>query len=354
MEPRATDNSMIKLREWFSKTLFMNGLPLGEGDMRALALSSYRDREVFKALSNHPGSSDKSLNFERLFKLLCKLGKHVAKCKHLINATIGLHSYLARGFRIEVISSSPEKRTNLVPRTSKIENISNRVFKPEERNMFLQKLSQTCSSKELDLKLAKEAAKGKTRVHCELLVLDHFEQTNGRFLFEQDRYIGCSKPACYLCYLFISCHPRRYARPPSHQKLYMNWRLPDIYGNQPSAGIRFNQQCEILNHMIQTVRRDLRQDITTRGGQRRYCPDSTAGGTSTIVDIDCDLNLSGSNNLSLEELLGELKMTDHSYRSPQSPSIGPGPSIHDTSLPSTCEVTENESDDVSDDGGVDI
>jgi hypothetical protein len=344
---------MIKLCAWFSENLSRKGIPLDETDMPALALSSYRDREVFKALGNHTGNSDKVSTFERLFKLLYKLGKHVAESKHLIQATIGLHSELARGLRVETISASIEKQINLVARTCNLDDMSKRIFKDENRNIFLKKLSQLHSTTELDRLLSKRALNGKTRVHCELLVLDHFEQTGGRFLFDQDRYIGCSKPACYLCHLFISCHPRGYAKPPSHQKLYMNWRLPDVHSNQSKAGIRYNDQRGILADMIRTVRRDLEQDITARVGQRMYCPDSTAGGTSTIVDIDCDLNLSNT-SLSLEEMLGELKVRGNSSHSSQSQFVAPSLSFRDMPSPSTYKRTEIESDDDSSDGGIEI
>lgn len=322
--------------------------------MPALALSSYSDREVFNALHNHPGSVEHSRNFERLFKLLFKLGKHVAQCKRLILATIGLRSELARGLRIETISGSPEKRINLVERKCNIQNISNRMpFEPAKREMFLRQLQQIYSGVELDRVLSRDLCKSKTRVHAELLVLDHFEQTRGRFLFEQDRYIGCSKPACYLCHLFISCHPGRYASPASHQKLYMAWRLPDVHASGSNAAIRFQDQHNILSRMTETVRMSLQNDIATSAGRRMNHADSTAGGTSTIIDIESDL-ISSTANLSIEEFIETLDLQCKAAPNSRASVVDPVfPPLSNSSSASEGSA-EAESDDDSPIGGVKV
>ncbi|KAJ6024630.1 hypothetical protein N7540_005427 [Penicillium herquei] len=302
------DKSIIRLRNWFAANLSKDGIPLQECDMPDLAFNSYKDRETFKALHIHPGNLDQSRKHERLFKLLFKLGKHVAQCKRLIEATIGLHSELSRGFLIKTISGSPEKPITLVARTCKIQEISNRMFSESgKREIFLQQLQKIYSGPELDRVLSKDHCKRRTRVHAELLVLDYFEQMGGRFPFEQDRYIGCSKPACYLCYLFISFHPGGYTGPPSHQKLYLNWRIPDIRANSLNAAIRFQHQIDILPRMIDTVRLDLKNDIALKVGRRNGYADSTAGGFSTIIDIPSDPS-SSANDISLSELLRILQI----------------------------------------------
>ncbi|CAG8095737.1 unnamed protein product [Penicillium olsonii] len=323
LPPRADQDSTINLRNWVATHLSKSNMQLQESDMPSLALSSYRDREVFNALHHTIGSLELSLNFERLHKLLYKLGKHVAQCKRLIEATIRLRLELSRGLRIETIGGSWENRIPLLARTCNIQNISHRIFSdPAKQDIFLRQLQQIYSEKELDRVLSKDLCKGKTRVHAELLVLDHFEQTGGRFLDERDRYIGCSKPACYLCHLFISCHPRGYASPPSHQKLYLNWRLPDIRTDEQNAATRFQHQQGVLFRMIDTVRRDLTNDIAARVGKRMGFADSTAGGTSTIIDIETDLSSSIA-SLSLDELLKTLDRQDGAGRGPREPHMDP-------------------------------
>ncbi|CAG7924827.1 unnamed protein product [Penicillium olsonii] len=353
LPPRADQDSIINLRNWVATHLSKSNMQLQESDMPSLALSSYRDREVFKALHHTTGSLELSRNFERLHKLLYKLGKHVAQCKRLIEATIRLRLELSRGLRIETIGGSWENRIPLLARTCNIQSISHRIFSdPAKQDIFLRQLQQIYSEKELDRVLSKDLSKGKTRVHAELLVLDHFEQTGGRFLDERDRYIGCSKPACYLCHLFISCHPRGYASPPSHQKLYLNWRLPDVRTDEQNAATRFQHQQGVMFRMIDTVRRDLTNDIAARVGKRMGFADSTAGGTSTVIDIGTDLSPSMA-SLSLDELLKTLDRQDGAGRGPREPHMDPKFNPCGVPLfPSETSV-EAESDDSST-GGVGI
>ncbi|KAJ5496812.1 hypothetical protein N7463_008799 [Penicillium fimorum] len=354
-EPGLKDHgSIIKLRDWFSAHLLKEGIQLQECDMPSLALSSYKDRELFRALHHTPESLEQCRKFERLHKLLYKLGKHVAQCKRLVESTIGLRLSLSRGLRIETIGGSQESRITLLERTCTIQKISNRMFSdPTKRNMFLRQLQQIYPGKELDRVLSKHVFQGKTRVHAELLVLDHFEQTGGRFLNERDKYIGCSKPACYLCHLFISCHPGRYATPPSHQKLYMNWRLPDICANERNVGIRIQHQQDVLSRMIDTVRRDLKNDIATGVGKRMAFPDSTAGGSSTIFEIDSDLGPSMA-ALSLDGLRKKLDHQHEAVRGFQESHIDSRVNSWGIPLISNEGSEEAGSDDDSTTGGVEV
>ncbi|KAJ5436244.1 hypothetical protein N7445_007129 [Penicillium cf. griseofulvum] len=355
-EPGLKDHdSIINLRNWIATHLSKNSMQLQESDMPSLAFSSYRDRKVFKALNHTTGSVEQSRNFERLHKLLYKLGKHVSQCKRLIEATIRLRLELSRGWRIEPIGRSRENRIPLLARTCNIQNISHRIFSdPAKQDIFLRQLQQIYSEKELDRVLSKDLCKGKTRVHAELLVLDHFEQTGGRFLDERDRYIGCSKPACYLCHLFISCHPGGYASPPSHQKLYLNWRFPDICTDEQNAATRYQHQQSVLARMIETVRRDLTNDIATSVGKRMSFADSTAGGTSTIIDIETDL-ITSMAGLSLDELRKMLDRQDGAGRGPREHHMGPKSNPWGVPyLPSKTSVEAESDGDDSATGGVGI
>ncbi|KAF4626908.1 hypothetical protein G7Y89_g11247 [Cudoniella acicularis] len=65
------------------------------------------------------------------------------------------------------------------------------------------------------------------RVHAELNLLEYFHMNRLPFV-DDDRFIGCSKPACYCCYHYISLHPGGFVRPSSHGIRYLNWRPPDL------------------------------------------------------------------------------------------------------------------------------
>ena len=82
----------------------------------------------------------------------------------------------------------------------------------------------------------------KPRVHAEVQILDFFH--NKELKFEgSDKFVACSKPACYCCSLYFHHHPLRPVMPASHEKIYKNWKLPDwVTGD--------NTQRDILNRMI--------------------------------------------------------------------------------------------------------
>ncbi|KAF7881627.1 uncharacterized protein EAF02_006315 [Botrytis sinoallii] len=65
------------------------------------------------------------------------------------------------------------------------------------------------------------------KIHAELLLLQHFHSRNLHFV-DKDRYIACSKPACYCCYHHIRVHPGKFVVPGSHCNHYLNWRAPDV------------------------------------------------------------------------------------------------------------------------------
>lgn len=65
-----------------------------------------------------------------------------------------------------------------------------------------------------------------TRVHAELQIADCFSRRKFDFV-GGDKFIGCSKPACYFCYNWLSNHRHRYVLPATHQKIIPGCRGPD-------------------------------------------------------------------------------------------------------------------------------
>jgi hypothetical protein len=62
-----------------------------------------------------------------------------------------------------------------------------------------------------------------TRVHAELLLVDLFCRKSFDFV-DNDKYIGCSKGACYFCYSWISMHHKNFVLPPCHNKVILGCR----------------------------------------------------------------------------------------------------------------------------------
>jgi hypothetical protein len=125
------------------------------------------------------------------------------------------------------------------------------------------------------------------RVHAELIILEKFYDGQLEFV-DRDRYIGCSKPACYCCYYYICAHPGNFVRPACHNNIYLNWRPPDI-GDDP-AGWRLKRRKEVLNDLLKKIRWDALEHIRTRRGRSYWQPDSTTGITASVGLLDLSLS----------------------------------------------------------------
>ena len=261
-----------------------------EDELQALVRECYEQRKTssFETLRHCAGQGEtRRLEFEQLYKLLCKLGKPVHVTKKLIEAAVLLSQDFADGFQIKLLPSSKEQKLPLKLKEATIESTLGRMYSnTEEKDRFMARLRFIWDSSELS-ELLKKQHSTKTRVHAELLLIDHFEKFGCNFLGGDDKYIGCSKPACYMCYAYITMHPGRYAVPPSHQKLYVGWRLPDNYSTDPNSDRRQASQEKMLLRLIDKVREDIVTDIESRTSRLLYHADSTTGMSSISKTIPC-------------------------------------------------------------------
>ena len=226
--------------------------------------------------------------FERLYKLLGKLGKPLKSSKTLTEAATKLAQDFAQGFTVKTVRSSVLQQ---LPFRSKkeatIESIVHRMFSDSSKKTeFMDRLRSLVSleGEKIDSFLQRERAT-ETRVHAELLLIDHFERNSCNFLGQDDKYIGCSKPACYLCHMYIAQHPSRYTIPASHNKVYVCWRPPDVYVRESGASGLLRVQERILLRMIDLVRKDLTSEIKSRNMRLPYHTDSTTGITTTLESM---------------------------------------------------------------------
>ncbi|KAI1334505.1 hypothetical protein F5Y15DRAFT_287442 [Xylariaceae sp. FL0016] len=91
-----------------------------------------------------------------------------------------------------------------------------------------------------------------TRVHAELQLADRFSRDNLEFV-GRDKYVGCSKPACYFCYNWLSTHQKRFVPPATHHKIIPHCRAPDDNLNDNGRAI--------LRDMYEKMSRRVGQDI---------------------------------------------------------------------------------------------
>jgi hypothetical protein len=118
----------------------------------------------------------------------------------------------------------------------------------------------------------------KPRVHAELILLEYFYKRQVPFV-DNDRFIACSKPACYCCYHYIRAHPGDFVHPACHAVRYLNWRAPGLINETNTQEKK--QQLDVLNKVIVRIRHDALRQIEQRRGPSPWHPDSTTGITSS-------------------------------------------------------------------------
>jgi hypothetical protein len=145
----------------------------------------------------------------------------------------------------------------------------------------------------------------KPRVHAELMLLEHFYRNSLDFA-ENDRYIGCSKPACYCCSLYFRSHPDQFVEPASHQKIYLNWMPPTSNWDVPESDSGFaNHERYMLNKMVESIRSKTIDQIKNQTGRRQKHFDSVTGDTSSAIRLLEGLRLSqDQDTYSTEDGLG--------------------------------------------------
>jgi hypothetical protein len=252
-----------------------------------------RHTQFLKTITFFAGQGrTRAQEFERLYKLLGKLGRPIKSSTTLIEGAMKLSQDLVQGFTVQTIS--PSKLIPLPFRSKEettIKSIVGRMFSSQpEQDDFLERLRHL---EDADIaEFIRQERSTKTRVHAELLLINHFERTGCNFLDTHEKYIGCSKPACYLCHMYIAQHPSRYVVPACHNKLYLVWRSPDVFAGDTSGTVSAAAQEKIILKMIDIVRKDLDTEVKSTTMRRPFHADSTTGITSTVDLAPVDGNLS--------------------------------------------------------------
>lgn len=96
------------------------------------------------------------------------------------------------------------------------------------------------------------------------------------------KYIGSCKPTCRLCsYCFHNYWDNIKVRP-SHQNLYLNWRLPDLYLSEHSSD---RESRELLARMTEHVRNDAKRIFKEGLPSRRKHDSSDSVRIPKLYDI---------------------------------------------------------------------
>jgi len=140
--------------------------------------------------------------------------------KTLMMTVAGASEFLER-FSVQVKPSSPRAYCNLLPEDTIASGIMDRMCPKDGAASYRDALKLMNSSYELNLNVAlEENCAFETQIHAELLLLDLFIRKKHEFTSE-DRYIECSKPACYSCSQYFRAQITSFTLPACHNKLYL-------------------------------------------------------------------------------------------------------------------------------------
>lgn len=231
--------------------------------------------EAAKQKEDHGNARNHFANFRHF---VGRLGTHVQVVKILVAAAKRFPT-LFQDFHVE-IANGPISPTLAAPPRKKLtlDGIANRMVANDDElkkdvQGFLKLLDQRLIVGLEERIRERYGEKGlKPRVHAELILLEHYYRNRESLQFyENDRYIGASKPACYCCYLYFREHPADPVQPATHQKIYLNWLPPtSTPENEDPNSETLVHERTMLNAMVRYIRkRTIDQLKQKTGGQRR-------------------------------------------------------------------------------------
>ena len=192
------------------------------------------------------------------------------------------YPYLIGSFDVKILATPSAMPLPPPRRKSNLEGALRRILDSGESAKVAQLLDILRSVR--DMNIEEKFVEGyqnknlKPQIHAELLLLEHFYANKLEFV-ENERYIGCSKPSCYCCELYMQYHPGRFTKRPCHGNVWTNWALPvDIRECSPAT----RHANTILFDMIKHLQRDVISQIESREPLRPRVQDSTTGMSASI------------------------------------------------------------------------
>lgn len=220
--------------------------------------------------------------FKDLRHFIGRLGAHRKATKTIVAAVAGMPGFLD-GFSIEVERSSAHALCKLLPEDTTAFKIIGRMCPKDAAQQYRDTLRLMDSSYGLNMDAGlAERCTFETRVHAELLLLDLFMRKKYEFV-GGDRYIGCSKPACYSCYQYFLAQNNNFVLPACHNKLYLYWRPPDVFDEFDLEAIE--RRTDTMNKMNTRIRNEIKEQLERRAVPKHHHFDSTTG-KSLAIDIE--------------------------------------------------------------------
>lgn len=216
--------------------------------------------------------------FETIRHVVGRLNHTMKAVKDVVAARKCLPVMISEDFAVVRVKSAARSPPPLEQRNPTLSSIAGRMLsRPSDISLYREALEDLDSKFGLSKRLSHHCTSldWKPKVHAKLLILDHFWTHDLEFV-DRDRYIACSKPACFCCYQYIVAHPGNFVKPPSSNNCHLKWKAPDISESlrqdtrEDLVKIREN----ILNEMTKKIRQEVLDQIRVRRGPRSSRPDS--------------------------------------------------------------------------------
>ena len=222
-------------------------------------------------------SSRRADLWKQLRHLLGRLSSWLRAAKHLVLVCKRFPDYV-RNFRLQTLENPKLPVLDFHTRWRSISDVVQEVIPRYDGDLLQNALIENQSSELIDVvnKAVQNMTEGRfrPRVHAEILLSEHFHSMGLPF-YEGDRYIGCSKPSCYCCDLYLRYHPGGFAARPSHGNVWTKWAPPL---QQP---VHEPIMREVLDRMLMYIKADLISQIMSSHRIETRRPDSTTGLATT-------------------------------------------------------------------------
>lgn len=276
------------LRGW------LNGLSLVE-DPSTLCRRAYEERrsDLMKELDAKSQSpmyqnvnSGRQSCFSEARHYIGRLADHIRVPQRLVDALPQANDLLVRFGHVEQVPPFQSVKAPERDGQTHLQGICKRMCSGADMDRFeamLQKLEFLDTKFQVMKRILEcyDDPNFKPRVHAEIQVLEHFYNRNLQWA-DGDRFVGCSKDACYCCHLYFRYHPAGPVVPPSHQNVWPSWG-PPLLKNGARDPNYFHQR-DILNSMVREIRKDAFQQIDELRNPMQQHPDSLTAITSTAAN----------------------------------------------------------------------
>ena len=234
----------------------------------------FRNSESLKLLSRRVSSVESPSTWSMLRHYIGRLGSWHHASRTLVSYA-SMRPQIFANFRVMYLATP---KPIVLPRAdgfTALHSVLTRLFTGQEQLELKRGIEalQRLRGFDLDLKLreAYDDKNFKPRVHAEVWLLEHFNRSDMPFL-DDDRYVGCSKPSCYCCNLYILHRQGKSMQRPTHGNVWTNWQLP-LHHDSSNHSLRTS----LMSRMISKFKEDLRNRIISPTTNHGHIPDTTTG-----------------------------------------------------------------------------